>query len=294
MIRCYYEKNNFLYTFNFNLNDYNISSVTQNDNVSFEEISYNDDYGSYSSVHFTKGQISKTQDEMTESGTADYGSHISVPFTLKKDSTVYIWLRVKVVDGLNVTAGDSVWVSVDQTTGNDYYLSNLRGIENDAFSWFRVYTKELSQGDHTLYLLSREVNLEISHIKIVDNPVTLVWDGSPFCTPEITPEGYNHPRVLVNETTLPKIKEVMANTAEFPDIENFVKVHNNYLKLGKNIDISTLSAEYEVNEWRMIKSLAFDYLVKEDKESGEKALLRTSLYHLHTAAGGLPKAGLYA
>ena len=271
-------------------------SVTQNDNVSFEEISYNDDYGSYSSVHFTKGQISKRQDEMTESGTADYGSHISVPFTLKKDSTVYIWLRVKVVDGLNVTAGDSVWVSVDQTTGNDYYLSNLRGIENDAFSWFRVYTKELSQGDHTLYLLSREVNLEISHIKIVDNPVTLVWDDSPFNTPEISPKGYNHPRVLVNETTLPKIKKVMANTAEYPDIENFVKVHNNYLKLGKNIVISTLSAEYEVNEWRMIKSLAFDYLVNEDKESGEKAIdfILNRLENVeYTSEEDYSKAGYY-
>ncbi len=201
----------------------------------------------------------------------EYTPHISVDFTLEKEESIYVWVKARISTGKieNRNAADSIYVSFDSTLGQDYTLGKMSNISQD-YLWIRVKTGKLGEGTHTLNILARENYTKIKDIKIVNSSKIPVWDGSLYSTPEISLDNKPHPRVLVNSEILQKVKTVMADPESYPDNNNFITLHNYYLE--KENGINTESTSYLNDDYKIIKSLAFDYLVNGNEEKGEKAV----------------------
>ena len=233
--------------------DYYDTAYTLKDN--------NDSFGYYKSFVFLN-KSSSNPTVVTMKPDTKYNPHISFDINLDKSSTVYVWIRAKATEGGSITSADSIHWAFDGTMGSDYLMSNL-AVDTD-YSWIRVGAKRLSNGKHTLNFVGREKYLEISHIKIVNSAVTLVWDGSPYNNPTVFPPKNQHPRVLVNTETLPQVKANLNH----PDNKYFLALHEEALDRA----VDEASTAYNRNHPRKIQSLAFEYLINNDAEKGEEAI----------------------
>ncbi len=246
--------------------DVNVCDEKCNPSKNLNKKSNSDSLGSYFSLTFPKEVLTvKLEDEV------EYEPHLSVSFTLEKEDSVYVWIRSKIESGdiSHKYSSDSIFVSFDSVLGKDYTNSSMEDIGVN-YSWIRVKSATLSPGKHILNLRGRELHTEISHIKITNSSKTLVWEGSPYSEPEISLEDKSHPRVLVNPEILQKVKTVMAAPESYPDNKNFIKLHNYFLGRVNLIDKN--SSIYRKEDYKVIKSLAFEYLVNQDKEKGNLAV----------------------
>jgi len=194
-----------------------------------------------------------------------YDPHISYEFNLEQDCSIYVWGRVKIKSGdiSDQKSADSVFWSVDSSLGSDYSYSSLSLIDKD-YKWFQFGGKSLSKGKHKLNIRVREKNFEISHIKITDSSTYLVWDGSPYNPPKVTPEGLSHPRVLINSNTIDTVKANLNN----PENSYFYELYQSDLKTT----ISTTTTNIVGKDIRAIQCMAFKSLTENDADTGKKAI----------------------
>ena len=125
---------------------------------------------------------------------------ISFLFDIPKDGNYHVWMKAYTLSN----SGDSIWVALNN---EDYKQVSLVVTGKDDCTWVKLDSSYLKKGEHNLYLLARERNMYIEKIEISDDIFYIPEYEPYYMEPTVKPERSVHPRVLINNKDIHKIKE---------------------------------------------------------------------------------------
>ena len=210
------------------------------------------------------------------SNSDDSKGYLEYSFEVTKTGYYNIWIRSK----SQSTGSDSMYyLGVNSTS----YVSKSFPIDKENYLWSRLERAYLNSGTYKIRIKSRENNGFLFDKLLITNMGSYIPSGTdgesnsidknlpnPYGAPKTYPPEDTHPRVLVNDKILAKVKANLnhpQNAAVYDKLKSYASSTSDGT-LGKDTD------NFSSKELAIAESLAFMYLIDKEnnKEYGKRAI----------------------